>query len=303
MSFEIVYTSCLRGLNAGATGFCTVAATTGIPRQLQEKLESLSGYQHLHTPGSKKNAVNFCCQAVRIQQETWVVLSRIADAGTDFSGRSNKIAHHLALSLSDVRSTHCPPTALLADESFWYTKWTREPEWLPVNRMPTPVPSDSSSCNTWKKTYGDAGWAGIVARSVENDFEPVFAIVPEGCNALGLVQEALQQLPPRMHWKVSFSTYFTRSSGTDCHWRFLRDGMEEATAVRNRPVGIVIHSSSRIDPRDQDSYVKAARSGESRAARKPATAEQSEEEGSFDRRPVTQKIGRASCRERVCLAV
>ena len=288
MSFEIVYTSSQRGLNAGARGFCTVAATTGIPRQLQEKLESLSGYQHLHTPGSKKNAVNFCCQAVRIQQETWVVLSRVADAGTDFSGRSNKIAHHLALSLSDVRSTNCPPTTLLADEDFWYTQWAGEPEWLPVDRMPTPVLSDGIPCITWKKTLGDAGWAGIVARSVENDFEPVFAIVPEGCNALRLVHEALQQLPPRMHWKVSFSTYFTRSSGAECHWRFLRDGMEEATAVRNRPVGIVIDSNSRIDPLDEDSYVKAARSGDSKAARKTAPTEQSEEEGSFDRRPVTQ---------------
>lgn len=285
MSFEIVYTSSQRGLYAGARGFCTVAATTGIPRQLQEKLESLSGYHHLHTPGSKQNAVNFCCQAVRIQQETYVVLSRVADAGTDFSGRSNKIAHHLALSLNEVRSTNCPPTTLLADENFWYTKWSREPEWLPVNRMPTPVPSDGIPCNTWKKTFGDAGWAGIVARSVANDFEPVFAIVPEGCNALGLVHEALQLLPSRMHWKVSFSTYFTRSSGADCHWRFLRDGMEEATAVRNRPVGIVIHSNSRIDPLDQDSYIKAARSGDSRTVRKPAPAE---EEDSFDRRPVTQ---------------
>lgn len=288
MSFEIVYTSSQRGLNAGATGFCTVAATTGIPRLLQEKLESLSGYQHQHTPGSERNAVSFCCQAIRIQQETYIVLSRVADAGTDFSGRSNKIAHHLALSLNEVRSTSCLPTMLLADENFWYTKWSREPEWLPVDRMPNPVPSDGIPCNIWKKTFGDAGWAGIVARSVANDFEPVFAIVPEGCNALGLVHEALQQLPPRMHWKVSFSTYFTRSSGADCHWRFLRDGMEEATAVRNRPVGVVIDSNSRIDPLDQDSYVKAARSGDSRAVRKPAAIEKSEEEESFDRRPVTQ---------------
>ncbi len=288
MSFEIVYTSSQRGLNSGATGFCTVAATTGIPRLLQEKLESLSGYQHQHKPGSNRNAVSFCCQAVRVQQETYVVLSRVADAGTDFSGRSNKIAHHLALSLNEVRSANCSPTMLLADEKFWYTKWSREPEWLPVDRMPKPVPSDRISGNMWKKTFGDAGWAGIVARSVANDFEPVFAIIPETCNALGLVHEALQQLPLRMHWKVSFSTYFTRSSGADCHWRFLRDGMEEAKAVRNRPVGIVIDSNSRIDPRDQDSYVKAARSGESRSVQNPEAAEESEEEESFDRRPVTR---------------
>lgn len=288
MSFEIVYTSSQRGLNPSARGFCTVAATTGIPRLLQEKLESLSGYQHLHTPGSKRNAVNYSCQAVRIQQDTYIVLSRIADAGADFSGRSNKIAHHLALTLNDVRAMNSLPTALLADQSFWYTKWSREPEWLPINRKPKSVDFEGSACNTWKKTFGDAGWAGVVARSVANDFEPVFAIVPEGCNALGLVHEALQQLPSRMQWKVSFSTYFTRSSGADCHWRFLRDGMEEATAVRNRPVGVVIDSNSRINPKDEDSYIKAARSGSSGAVRKPASTESSDDEDSFDRRPVTQ---------------
>lgn len=288
MSFEIVYTSSQRGLNTDARGFCTVAATTGIPRLLQEKLESLSGYHHLHAPGSNRNAVNFCCQAIRIQQSTYVVLSRVADAGTDFSGRSNKIAHHLALTLDEVRAINCPPTTLLADQNFWYTKWSHKPAWLPADRMPTAVVSDGSPCSNWKKTFGDAGWAGIVARSVANDFEPVFAIVPEGCNALGLVHEALQQLPPRMHWKVSFSTYFARSSGADCHWRFLREGMEEAAAVRSRPVGIVIDSNSRIELQDEDNYIKAARSGGSRAVGNPAPPQASDKEDSFDRRPVTQ---------------
>ena len=53
-------------------------------------------------------------------------------------------------------------------------------------------------------------------------------------------------------------------------------------------VGIVIDSNSRIDPLDEDSYVKAARSGGSRAVRKPAPSQESDQEDSFDRRPVTQ---------------
>ena len=288
MSYEIVYTSSLRGLNGGDRGFCTVAATTGIPRQLLEKLESLSGYRHLHSPGSKRNAVNFCCQTVRIQQEQFIVLSRIADAGTDFSGRGNKIAHHLALSLNEVRSSTFPPTALLADQNFWYTKWSGEPEWLPADRMPVPVSARENRCDTWKKTFGDAGWAGVVARSVTNDFEPVAVILPEGCNALELVKEALQLLPPRMQWKVSFSTYFARTSGGECHWRFLRDGMEEATAVRNRPVGVVIDLKSRMDPRDKDDYVAAARAGRVEAVRESPAADNSESGESIERRPVTE---------------
>ncbi len=287
MSFEIVYTSSLRGLNGGGRGFCTVAATNGIPRPLQEKLESLSGYRHLHSPGSKRNAVNYCCQTIRIQQEPYVVLSRIADAGNDFSGRSNKIAHHLALSLNEARATNSPPTALLADRDFWYTKWSGEPLWLPADRMPTPAPFDKVPCDTWKSTFGDAGWAGIVARSAANDSEPVFVILPEACNALGLVNESLQLLPPRMHWKVSFSTYFARTSGGECHWRFLRDGMEEATAVRSRPAGIVIDSNSRIDPGVKDAFLTAARSGD-RPVVRDSSADSSAASDSSEGRPVTQ---------------
>ncbi len=288
MSFEIVYTSSLKGLNGADRGFCTVAATTAIPRLLMEKLESLSGYRHLHSPGSKRNAVNFCYQIVRMQQESYFVLSRVADAGTDFSARSNKIAHHLALSLSEVRSLNVPPTALLSDRKFWYTQWSGEPNWLPADRMPTPVASGNTRCDTWKTTFGDAGWAGIVARSVANDFEPVFVIVPEGCNTLGLVTEAMQLVPPRSQWKVSFSTYFTRSSGGECHWRFLLEGTDEATAVRNRPMGVVIDSRSRIDEADQDAWVTAARFGKSPSVRESAVQAGTETEEKFARRPVTQ---------------
>ena len=288
MSYEIVYTSSLQGLNGSGRGFCTVAATSGIPRVLQEKLESLSGYRHLHSPGSKRNAVNYCCQTIRIQQEPYIVLSRIADAGNDFSGRSNKIAHHLALSLNEARATSSPPTALLADREFWYTKWSGEPLWLPAGRMPTPVPFDRVPCDTWKSTFGDAGWAGIVARSAANDSEPVCVILPEACNALGLVKEALQLLPPRLHWKVSFSTYFARTSGGECQWRFLRDGMDEATAVRSRPVGIVIDSKSRIDPSDDDAYMTAARSGDHTVVQRSSAPDSSAAIGSIEGRPVTQ---------------
>lgn len=288
MSFEIVYTSSQRGLNGGSRGFCTVAATTGIPRLLQEKLESLSGYRHLHSPGSQQNAVNYSYQIVRVQQESYFVLSRVADAGTDFSARSNKIAHHLALSVDEVRAAGAPPATLLADRSFWYTKWSGEPDWLPTGRMPAPVTSGEMLSATWQNTFGDAGWAGVVARSVANDFEPVFVIVPPGCNALGLVNEAVNLVPRRSQWKVSFSTYFTRTSGGECHWRFLQEGTDEATAVRNRPMGIVIDSKSRIDQVADDAYVAAARTGGFTGDQGQPDAENTDDGESFERRPVTQ---------------
>ena len=63
MSHEIIYTSAPQGLKPGSHGFCTVAATAGIAKNLLERLESLSGYRHAfmaeETGGAVKRARGF----------------------------------------------------------------------------------------------------------------------------------------------------------------------------------------------------------------------------------------------------
>ncbi|MGB4737685.1 MAG: hypothetical protein WBH50_05815, partial [Fuerstiella sp.] len=71
MSFELVYTSARRGLRPGASGFCTVAATDGIPRALQDKLESLSGYSYTESLAGSVPPVNHSHMTVRIQRTVY----------------------------------------------------------------------------------------------------------------------------------------------------------------------------------------------------------------------------------------
>ncbi len=68
MSFELVYTSARRGLREGASGFCTVAATDGMPRALHEKLESLSGYSRTEAATGAEPPVNHSHMTIRIQR-------------------------------------------------------------------------------------------------------------------------------------------------------------------------------------------------------------------------------------------
>jgi len=286
LSYEIIYTSSPKGLKDGNRGFCTVAATPGIPRPVLEKLESLSGYRHAYSPSSNRNPINHSLGIVRIQRERYYVLSRIGDAGIDYSGRSNMIAHHLALSTAEVRRLSTGPDSLLADPAFWVASWDRKPQMLPAGRMPSPHTAGDERCGTWRTVFGDSGWAGLLARAVQNDFEPISVIVPSGRSTLALLSEAMGLVAREARWKVCFSTYYTRANtGSDCHWRFVLDGTDEANVLRARRTSNLIDSQqARNNLNDDDPFVLAARTGESSAIH-VSGAER--DEGNFNR-PVTR---------------
>ncbi|MEO1995076.1 MAG: hypothetical protein ABGZ17_07360, partial [Planctomycetaceae bacterium] len=86
-------------------------------------------------------------------------------------------------------------------------------------------------------------------------------ILPAGSGNLALVAEALNLVDRRDHWKVCFSTYFTRAvAGAQCQWRFLLDGTQESEAVRGNPKGILIDPAYARQPLpDGDPFVRAAR--------------------------------------------
>ena len=94
MSQELIYTSSPKGLKLGARGFCTVASTPGMAKNLADRLESLSGYRHLFPPGSAEahlNPVNFSYLRFALGGQTYYLLSRVADAGLDYTQRTNKL--------------------------------------------------------------------------------------------------------------------------------------------------------------------------------------------------------------------
>lgn len=275
MSFEVVYTSAPRGLHEGASGFCTVACTTGIPRTLLKKLESLSGYSHAHPAGSGKNPVNFSHCIVSVQKQVYHVLSRIADAGPDHTGRSNKIAHHLAIPAEEARRMRGGPLALLHDRRFWFTEWNRKPTKLPADRMPKAAGPRVDDFGTWEDVFGDAGCAGLLGLAAKDKPKPVCVIVPSADDSLELLGEAMQLVAPNKRWQVGFSTYFTQAAGDTCHWRFMLDGTDAARKARARSAALVVdHKAKPALPRG-DAFVDAARAGDPGRLHKTAPARKS----------------------------
>jgi hypothetical protein len=238
MSSELLYTSAPQGLKAGSRGFTTVLCTAGMPPNLADKLESFSGYKHVYSPQdplADQNPVRYAYLRPSIGGRTVAVLSRLAAYGVDYSGRSNKIAHHIVLEPSERPSAG--PAWLLNQSNLWKTTWDGTCKTLqagpriPNGNLPPGV------CQRWLQVTGDAGWGGQVATWLRQSNKPIWLIydTERQSQILDLITESLALLPPEERWKQTFATYFTGlPSDVDCRIRGVVCGSDEARLASAR---------------------------------------------------------------------
>ena len=206
---ELIFTSAERGLQVGKSGFCTVASTPDMAANLTRMLESLSGYRHLFTPGSPeaaKNPIVYSFLQVKVGGEQRHVLSRVADFGVDYSGRSNKLAHHVSTPVKSNPTSG--PTRLLLDKQFFCSDWQGEPKML----QPRPLLDKVSSpkpCKFWQKVTGDAGWAGELIEACQTG-KIIYLIIQPATPAMALLHEALSLIPQQKQWQTTFSSFYRR---------------------------------------------------------------------------------------------
>lgn len=262
MSEELLYTSAPRGLKAGARGFCTVEATAGMPPTMAQLLESLSGYRHLHAPGDSSNPVVLRHVIATVAGVPTHILSRIADAGLDYSGRSNKIAHHLAATRGDLNEVGPAWTQL--QDGFHQTAWSGEAKTLSAARPLPAADVAPAPCQTWAAVAGDAGWAGVLAGAVATgSLAPLPIVVRPDQDVLALIAEAVALLPPRLRWQATYTTFHTQlPPGAQCAWRFVLDGTKEAEEVLKRRDRNHLDLRKPLGPPPAGPWVEAARTGE-----------------------------------------
>lgn len=243
MTQELWHTSAPRGLKPGTRGFCTVVSTLGMPVNLAERLELLSGYRHLEAPrpdGSDANPVAWNHVRLVVGGRRLHVLSRIASAGLDYSGRSNKFAHHVVLEPAELPAAG--PAWLLAQPGFMETGWDGQLRLLPQGRSVPQGDVEPAVCQAWQQVAQDAGWAGRLAETIlessGQSSRTVYLIVPRGVDVLSFFAEGVALLPPEHRWEATFSTYYLSLPGdVDCRWRAVYEGTPEAqAAVRQRGV-------------------------------------------------------------------
>lgn len=264
MNIELLYTSAPQGLKQGSRGFCTVLSTVGLPINLAQKLESLSAYRHLYQPGDSRADSNPICHShlrFQVGGRTVSVLSRVAAYGVDYSQRTNKIAHHIALADPLPR---CGPAALLAQPGFMRTEWDNECKTLSAGPEVPIITLVPSVCQEWEKRTGDAGWAGVIVNAwLQTSGKPVWIIFsePQSSSLLAMMKEATAILPENRRWQATFSTYCTNlPPDIDCRIRCVSQGSHEARMAIAR--GLVIDLTKPMPNTVGSPAAQAARMGQ-----------------------------------------
>ena len=237
-------------------------------KNLAEQLERLSGYRHPfkpHDANARFNPVNFMHLKLTIAGRGHHLLSRICDAGVDYSKRTNKLAHHVAIEERE-RTRGGPASVLLADgfcEAEWNGKTAILPQGRTVRESAEWANRRAKPCTYWAKATGDAGWAGVLAEAVlDPKSSPVWVIFRPGQQMLPLVAEAISLLPENKRWDATFSTFYTGlPSGVECRWRFLLDGTPEAKQVRRDVRATRVDLCGRMPRATGGPLVEVARTG------------------------------------------
>ncbi|MDO5565252.1 MAG: hypothetical protein Q4G59_01250, partial [Planctomycetia bacterium] len=241
MALELVYTSAPQGIKSGTRGFCTVACTRGIPAPMAATLESLSAYRHIYPPqdpNARLNPVNYSHLYLVSGGIPLHILSRIADAGLDYSQRTNKIAHHFVLSSKDLVSGG--PAPLFTMPGLFRDRWNEEPLFFPNQRELYGSTRSPGVCRRWEELLGDPGWGGVLAASVELQ-RPVCLVFRPGQNLLPLFDEAIALLPEKERWNATFSTYYTRiPPGIQCLWKAVVQNTIDEGVVRAIPGTVTV---------------------------------------------------------------
>ncbi len=228
MPQQLIYTSAPRGVIAGRSGYCTVARSAAMRDALMLQLEKLSYYQHLSLSGGQERPI-CCCRLLDIRGSRYHVLTRIQDAGLDFTGRTNFLAHHLVFAPEEVRQFASPP-AILRDWTGWVNSWNKEPElfgnedWSSlVNIQHASIPAVQ-----WQQLTGEAvnGYglletrAGAAFRVDDISDEQILELFTESL-------ELLEMRDPRRDfrasgWQYTFTTSMQEQDNpADFRWRCL----------------------------------------------------------------------------------
>ena len=268
MPFELINTSAPKGIDQGSRGFTTVAITQGLDGIWRTRLESLSSYSL--EKGIKSKPAIYTHITLTIGGSTRHVLSRVAPSGLDYSGRPNRIAHHVILDQHELLSRG--PVSLLQESQFFLEHWNDDPQILNAKQL-----QDSNvqarSCSYWKQVTGDAGHASHLIRHLfSNSKKPLFIIATEKVDCLQLISETVSLLDPSDRWRATFTTLLQNlSADASCGWQVVIDGTKQAKNLSHRPDVTKINLSD-MPPLPEDHVTEAARNGLSlSASRKSGT--------------------------------
>lgn len=203
MAHQLIYTSAPRLLEAGRTGFGTVARHRAVGALLAAAVERVS--QFAHTPGLNPRRVVFSHRILHVGAGSHHLLSCIRDAGSDYTGRTNHIAHHLILEAREARSAAeagLTPADVLR-QMRWLGNWNESPRFFgPDEEVSVTSFRPSLGAGAWQKLTDDAANAALPAQA-----QRCLLLLPGEEGALELFHESLAKVGGTSSWLVTFTTH------------------------------------------------------------------------------------------------
>ena len=269
MSQELLYTSAPRGLKSGTHGFCMVLCSEGMPGPLATALEGLSAYKPVYPVGDPLEARNpvtamhVILPAIGRKQH---VLSRVASFGLDYSGRPNKLAHHVVLDSRDLAAAG--PAWLLTQPGVIKNDWSGDPKVAAANRRLPLGDAPPAPCRAWARATEDAGWGGVLAESLMKDpSRQAYLIIEPGFDPLPLFAESIALLPADRRWQATFSTYYaTLPAGATCNWRCLMADSPLVHQSKRHVQALRLDLTKPLGKAPEGEWVELARTGRRAAA-------------------------------------
>ncbi|HEY3898290.1 MAG TPA: hypothetical protein VGM54_06740 [Chthoniobacter sp.] len=227
MAWQLIYTSAPRSLEAGRSGFGTVARHRAISPLLVSTIERSSQFSRL--PGVDTERVIFSYRIINIAGGRFHVLSSIRDSGADYTGRTNHIAHHLVAETREIAQigAHGPSPADVLLGMHWATSWQETPRYFEaVDEIPLANFQRVVSGSAWERTTGNSSQAWLLATGEGS--RGAYVIRPGELDLRQVFGESLRLIPERL-WQISFTTSL-QPSDEPADFRWI--GIEASSPLR-----------------------------------------------------------------------
>ena len=255
MAHQIVATSVPRGLD-GVSGYQTVLKSAGIPPRVFDRLKARSGYSHRYPHGDSRNPVVYLHRIEELAGSRWHVLGCIRDAGSDHTGRSNFLAHMLAIATDEARGKPGGPAAAAMARGCFLDKWDRPPEsTAPAKTLVVADrPAQPGDAPAWIGAGLDPGFAGDLAAAAMANRKVVMVTRPDD-NVLALFADAMRMVEPSKRWGVTFNTCAIEDF--DGTWKAVRVDLADPKDLRDGNATLIDLTKTTRGSADQ--YARFAR--------------------------------------------
>jgi len=255
MAHQIVATSVPRGLD-GVSGYQTVLKSAGIPPRVFDRLKARSGYSHRYPHGDRRNPVVYLHRIEELAGSRWHVLGCIRDAGSDHTGRSNFLAHMLAIATDEARGKPGGPAAAAMARGCFLDKWDRPPEsTAPAKTLVVADrPAQPGDAPAWIGAGLDPGFAGDLAAAAMANRKVVMVTRPDD-NVLALFADAMRMVEPSKRWGVTFNTCAIEDF--DGTWKAVRVDLADPKDLRDGNATLIDLTKTTRGSADQ--YARFAR--------------------------------------------